>query len=120
MWIEKALEYEARIVWLEDISRLAYVRQGVYWGMTRRGKPKCPAGKKGRVVGYAELYRWYKSDSRVYQRRVFWLKNYDRDSGDPTYRRGAPAEAVDPKTVKPGVFGELTDCAWGGSRDRCA
>ncbi|WP_406261380.1 DUF6009 family protein [Streptomyces chartreusis] len=29
------------------------------------------------------------------------------------YRSSVPAEAVDPRTVAPGVWGEVTERAWG-------
>jgi hypothetical protein len=40
----------------------------------------------------------------MFTRRLFFLKDYDRDS-DPTgiYQTGEPAEAVDPRKVEPGV-----------------
>ncbi|GHF56250.1 hypothetical protein GCM10010504_25520 [Streptomyces griseus] len=48
-------------------------------------------------------------------RRVFWVKEYDRsEQPDGTYGTAAPSEAVDPRTVAPGVWGELTERAWGG------
>jgi hypothetical protein len=52
---------------------------------------------------------------------VFWLKDYDRDSGHGTYLEvSAPSEAVDPRTVAPGVSGQLTARAWGGAVGRAA
>ncbi|MFF3620344.1 DUF6009 family protein [Streptomyces sp. NPDC002467] len=70
----------------------------------------------GRRVGYSVL----KSDAPSgdtpgrFVRRVFRVKDYDRsEQPDGTYKRSAPSEAVDPRTVAPGVWGELTERAWG-------
>lgn len=43
-----------------------------------------------------------RDDLGFFARRVFWLKDHDRDS-DPTgcYATDAPAEAVDPRAVRP-------------------
>jgi hypothetical protein len=43
------------------------------------------------------------SDKGLYRRRIFYLRDTDRDL-DPlgTYRYGAPAETVDPMTVSAG------------------
>jgi hypothetical protein len=40
----------------------------------------------------------------MFTRRLFFLKDYDRDS-DPTgiYQIGEPCEAIDPRQVRPGV-----------------
>jgi hypothetical protein len=112
-WIEaKDIQDEEKIVWLEDISRLDYVRQVLVDCPNQQRRP----GKRffpGRPVGYSVLKpdacgRWH-----MFRRRLFWLKDYDRDSGDPCYRVGAPTEAVDPQTVAPGVPGRITDRAWG-------
>lgn len=50
-------------------------------------------------------------------RRAFWLKLYDRALlPDGPYRTGTPAEGVHPRTVRPGVAGEVTDRAFYGRR----
>jgi Family of unknown function (DUF6009) len=71
------------------------------------------------IVGYTELQADFRDNSLpgMFHRRVFWVKSYDRCC-EPTgtYETGAPAEAVDPRTVQPGVEGELTDRAWAGQR----
>ena len=110
-----ALAGEERIVWLADIAGLDYVRQALCLTHRRRGQP---AGwRSGRLVGYAELRRDAPNTGAdyVFARRVFYLMAGDRD-GEPagTYRNNAPMEAVDPRTVQPGVPGELTARAWGG------
>jgi hypothetical protein len=107
---------EERIVWVEDVERLDYVRESSDSFSSRVGRParrRCP----GRLVGYSELRPEAEGSSRYYRsfrRRLFWLKPYDRDSGDPTYRHGCPAEGVDPRTVAPNVRGQVTERAWGG------
>lgn len=115
---DAVLEYEDGIVWLEDPSRLDYVRESLEECSTRRRKLRQYPRGYARLVGYSTLRPGTPADEfRLFTRRAFWLKHYDRDSGDPTYKHGAPAEAVDPRTVKPGVLGELTDRAWGGPLD---
>ncbi|MEU0035520.1 DUF6009 family protein [Streptomyces sp. NPDC006333] len=47
-------------------------------------------------------------------RRVFWLKDYGRsERPDGKYERSPSSEAVDPRTVAPGVWGQLIEQAWG-------
>ncbi|GHE54720.1 hypothetical protein GCM10014715_04710 [Streptomyces spiralis] len=111
----KALEHEDGIVWTEDIDRLDYVRQSVELSVSTRRGP-VPWRGNGRRVGYAVL----RSDAPSgdvpgkFVRRVFWVKEHDRsERPNGTYRRSAPSGAVDPRTVAPGVWGELTDRAWG-------
>lgn len=110
-----ALEHEEQIVWTEDVSGFDYVRQTVErLSMTRR-KPVGWHGT-GRRVGYSVLKSDAPSgDTGRFVRRVFWVKDYDRsEQPDGTYKTSAPSEAVDPRTVAPGVWGELTERAWGG------
>ncbi|MFF3787620.1 DUF6009 family protein [Streptomyces sp. NPDC001933] len=111
-----ALEHEEQIVWTEDVGGFDYVRQTVARLSTTRQKPVAWHGT-GRRVGYSVL----KSDAPSgdtpgrFVRRVFWVKDYDRsEQPNGTYTTSAPGEAVDPRTVAPGVWGELTERAWGG------
>ena len=104
------LQHEARIVWLESIERLDYVRESMLLHTKRKGRVRWPVG---RLIGYSEIDAEYRNFDRCYRRRVFWLKKYDRDSGDSTYLKSAPTEAVDPRTVFPGIPGALTTRAWG-------
>ena len=108
---------EERIVWDEDVDVLDYVRETVALAGTR-GRP-VPWRGEGRRVGYAVLAPDAENNGSPgrFLRRVFFLKDYDRDS-DPggTYSHGAPSEAVDPRTVAPGVPGKLTEAAWGNRR----
>ncbi|MDH6707394.1 hypothetical protein P3T27_004131 [Kitasatospora sp. MAA19] len=69
------------------------------------------------MVGYAILGPDARSSraSGTFRRRVFWLLPHDRDQ-DPEglYSTGVPSEAVDPRTVAPGVKGYKTECSEGG------
>jgi hypothetical protein len=109
---------ELAIIWLEDISKLDYVRQ-TYYSLSTRIRP--PAKERhthnSRIVGYAILRPNVRADGpHEFLRRVFWLAYHDRDSQpDGPYRVGAPAEAVDPRTVSIGVYGTLTERALGGA-----
>ncbi|WTC17131.1 DUF6009 family protein [Streptomyces cellulosae] len=111
----KALEYEDDIVWTEDIERFEYVRQSVELSAGTRRRP-VPWRGTGRRVGYAVLCPDAPSGDVPgnFVRRVFWVKEYDRsEQPNGTYRHSAPSEAVDPRTVAPGVWGKLTERAWG-------
>ncbi|MEU6381141.1 DUF6009 family protein [Streptomyces sp. NPDC046909] len=112
---EDELVHEADLVWLEDISTLDYVRQSLDRLPTRRGKPAYH--RDGRMVGYALLGPGAKPSrsSGTFRRRVFWLLPHDRDT-DPEglYATGAPAEAVDPRTLGPGSKGLKTERSEGG------
>ncbi|MEU3877743.1 DUF6009 family protein [Streptomyces sp. NPDC029704] len=111
---EDEISHETALVWLEDITNLDYVRQSLERLPTRRGKPPY---HHGRMVGYALLGPAAKPSrsSGTFRRRVFWLLPHDRDS-DPEglYATGAPAEAVDPRTLEPGIKGSKTERSEGG------
>ncbi|QYX83577.1 DUF6009 family protein [Streptomyces akebiae] len=112
---EDEIVHEADFVWLEDIDGLDYVRQSLDRLPTRRGKPAYH--RDGRMVGYALLAPDAKPSrsSGTFRRRVFWLLPHDRDT-DPEglYATGAPAEAVDPRTLAPGIKGRKTERSEGG------
>ena len=112
---EDELVHEDDFVWLEDIDTLDYVRQSLDRLPTRLGKP--PYHRDGRMVGYALLGSGAKPSrsSGTFRRRVFWLLPHDRDT-DPEglYATGAPAEAVDPRTLAPGSKGCKTERSEGG------
>jgi hypothetical protein len=112
---EDEILHEIDLVWLEDVSDLDYVRQSLDRLPTRRGKPAYH--RDGRMVGYAVLGPGAKSSrsSGTFRRRVFWLLPHDRDTA-PTglYSSGAPAEAVDPRTLAPGTKGRKTERSEGG------
>jgi len=101
---------ESELVWLEDIEALDYVRQSLDRLPTRCGKPAYH--RDGRMIGYAQLGVRAKASpsSGTFRRRVFWLLPHDRDT-DPggLYATGAPAEAIDPRTLAPGVKGHMTE-----------
>ncbi|MZE76726.1 DUF6009 family protein [Streptomyces xinghaiensis] len=109
------LAHETELVWLEDINTLDYVRQSLERLPTRRGKPAYH--RDGRMVGYALLGPEARSSraSGTFLRRVFWLLPHDRDGQpDGLYASGAPSEAIDPRTVAPGVKGYKTQRSEGG------
>lgn len=104
------LANESRIVWLEDIAKLDYVRPIYATSTSRTGKPTGWEGGERRLVGYSELCATAQPTHEhvTYYRRVFYLNPRDRDSGDPVYRQTCPVEAVDPRTLAPGKLGEKT------------
>ncbi|WP_327278582.1 DUF6009 family protein (plasmid) [Streptomyces sp. NBC_01224] len=116
---EDEISHEAELVWLEDITDLDYVRQSLDRLPTRRGKPAYH--RDGRMVGYALLGPQAKASrsSGTFRRRVFWLLPHDRDSApDGLYATGAPAEAVDPRTLAARVKGYKTERSEGGPPSR--
>jgi hypothetical protein len=112
---EDEISHEVDLVWLEDVSGLDYVRQSLDRLPTRRGRPAYH--RDGRMVGYALLGPGAKPSrsSGTFRRRVFWLLPHDRDTvPDGLYATGAPAEAVDPRTLAPGSKGRKTERSEGG------
>lgn len=112
---EDDISYESDLLWLEDITGLDYVRQSLDRLPTRTGKP--PYYRPGRMVGYAVLAPSAKGAccSGTFRRRVFWLNANDRDA-EPrgVYKTGAPAEAVDPRTLQARIKGYKTERSEGG------
>jgi len=108
---------EVGIVWLDSPDMFEYVRASVV-DLPRR--QECPAKWRVpgyRMVGYSVLDKDAPSEDGLpgmFLRRVFWLAEHDRPY-EPLgcYRTGCPAEAVDPFTVRPGVWGEQNERAWG-------
>jgi hypothetical protein len=112
---EDEIVHETDLVWLEDTTDLDYVRQSLDRLPNRKGKPAYH--RDGRMVGYAVLGTAAKPSraSGTFRRRVFWLLPHDRDSEpDGLYTTGAPAEAVDPRTLEPRVKGYKTERSEGG------
>ncbi|MGW7081820.1 DUF6009 family protein [Streptomyces sp. NPDC054871] len=112
---EDEIRDESQLVWLEDIAELDYVRQSLDRLPTRIGKPAYR--RDGRMVGYAVLAPHAKASrsSGTFRRRVFWLLPHDRDSQPQgLYESGAPAEAVDPRTLAAGAKGCKTERSEGG------
>lgn len=109
------IAHETELVWLEDITDLDYVRQSLDRLPSRRGKPAYH--RDGRLVGYAHLGPDAKASrsSGTFRRRVFWLLPHDRDTEpEGLYATGAPAEAIDPRTLNPGRRGRKTERSEGG------
>ena len=107
------LIHEEKIVWLDDIEKFDYVRESLFVFGTRR-RPIRYRGFK--TVGYSVLKKDAPNCGHrgEFFRRVFWVKSYDRsESADDVYSLGGPTEAVDPRTVIPGVPGTITNRAWG-------
>ena len=75
------LKYEEAIVWVEDPARFDYVREIVRTEPFRQ-RPVRWEGKPGRLIGYGVL----RADApntggaRSFERRVLYVKDYDRDS----------------------------------------
>ncbi|MGW7433268.1 DUF6009 family protein [Streptomyces sp. NPDC054861] len=110
------LTHEDKVVWLEDPEELDYVRQALDKTPRRRGKPRYH--RDGRMIGFAELSEAAEADpdTGMQKRRVFYLLPHDRDAEpDGLYRAGAPGEAVDPRTIRPGSVGSKTARSQRGS-----
>jgi hypothetical protein len=111
------LAEEDRIVWLEPIDRLDYVRETLARYCARRQAKPPWTRKDSRLVGYSTVRERPRGQRTHwgFARRLFWLEAHDRDSQPQgVYARAlAPSEAVDPRTVAVGVPGELTERAWG-------
>ncbi|MEV4046820.1 DUF6009 family protein [Streptomyces sp. NPDC049744] len=112
---EDEISHESELLWLEDINGLDYVRQSLDRLPTRKGRPAYH--RDGRMVGYALLDPATKPSpsSGTFRRRVFWLLPHDRDTQpEGLYAKGAPAEAIDPRTLGPRVKGYKTERSEGG------
>ncbi|MFF9806462.1 DUF6009 family protein [Streptomyces coeruleorubidus] len=109
------IQHEERIVWTEDIDGFDYVRESLTTEAGTRARP-VPWHGAGRRVGYSTLKRDAPSSDSPgrFTRRIFWVKEHDRsERPDGVYKTATPSEGVDPRTVAPGVWGELTERAWG-------
>ena len=113
--LQRALVHELDIIWFEDIDEIDYVRQDAFLLRGRSTAPPRHAGER-RIIGYATVDHASRRVGGYCLRRVFWLNPYDR-ALDPCgpYFRGVPVEAVDPRTVRPGVLGEVSKRAFDGS-----
>lgn len=97
--IQHSLRMEQHIVWLHAVDELPrYVRQSFTPDTGDDPVPGVRHTDSVRLVGYSVVENSRVGTPRTH-RRVFWLKK-----GDP-YERGAPDEAVDPSTVRPGTLG---------------
>ncbi|MFJ4939453.1 DUF6009 family protein [Streptomyces pseudovenezuelae] len=109
------IQHEQRIVWTEDIDAFDYVRESLTTEAGTRARP-VPWHGAGRRVGYSTLKRDAPSNDSPgrFTRRIFWVKEHDRsEHPSGVYKTGTPSEGIDPRTVAPGVWGELTERAWG-------
>lgn len=98
------LKDEIQITWLYEPDQFRYVRQGM--AITNSRYRSVQLARDAVLVGYGVLHggaRGFGRPRRWYRRRIFWLMPTD------PYREGAPAEAVDPSTVRPGVAGVATE-----------
>lgn len=114
------IRHEAGIVWLEDIDRFDYVREYIDTTAGTRCRP-LPWRGLGRRVGYSLLAEAAPNNGTpgYFTRRLFWINDHDRsEQPGGVYAVGVPVEAVDPRTVRPGVYGELTDRARGQGDSR--
>ena len=113
-----------RIKWVVPTARLDYVREAY---LPTSPEPPEPPVPDGRIIGYA-VQEPPRRDAPARataprERRVFYLRSDDRyadlddplPAGDPYAPPGAPAEAVDPRTVAPGESGQLTKRVWHGT-----
>jgi hypothetical protein len=112
------LQDEEEIIWLIDPSGLDYVRQFLNCYACRRDtKPRRGDYPGQGLVGYAILKPEAKAKGGLYKRRYFWLNSNDRYyKPQGVYKHGCPSEAVDPRTIKPGEPGEITDRCMGEER----
>lgn len=112
---QQHLAYEDGIVWAEDTTGLDYGRQSLVSFASTRRRPVGWTGT-GRRVGYSVLRDDAPSAEGTpgrFVRRLFWGKGNDRsEQPNGTYRNTAPAEAIDPRPVVPGVWGLVPDRAW--------
>ncbi|MFI6688041.1 DUF6009 family protein [Streptomyces sp. NPDC050485] len=103
---------ETEIVWLVPTEDLDYVRESLE--ITKRATGRPAYTRAGRLIGYANLRPGTTStrSSGRFDRRIFWLLPHDRsESPSALYQSATPLEAVDPRTVRAGVPGSLTDRA---------
>lgn len=106
---------ESCIIWLEDIDQLDYVREAWFLTSGHLGEPtQDEAPPRARVVGYAViLLSTMRNAPPLFWRRVFYLRDYDRDTTPEPFDMTAPHIAVDPRTVAANVCGLLTERALG-------
>ena len=76
--VNSEIRFETEIVWLEDVTHQAYVREAIMMVRNRRGKPNVfGADQEGRLVGYANMSKKAPCTQRFCHRRVFFLRPYD-------------------------------------------
>ncbi len=100
------LKHEIAIIWLEDITHLAYVRVRLdRWCSARQRRPWFRSDENGRLVGYAVLSPDAPNTGqpRMFARRLFWLRDDDRTR----YRNYPAYGSVVPSSLQPGLPGRL-------------
>ena len=88
------------IIWLEDPTKYQYLRETI---LSLRSPRQIPLKRnlfsdQYKIVGY-EIFTKH-IPHPLYNRRIWWLKTYDRDA-DPAgvYRDDCPSEAVIPSSI---------------------
>lgn len=106
----KDIRYEAKIVWLEDIQQLPWVRERLADLRTRKNLSKTAKlniekqNEGETLVGYAELEDGAPTTAgKYFRRRIFTLKTSDRGQSNGSIE--LPPEAVDPASVAPRIGG---------------
>jgi hypothetical protein len=100
---DAALLHEHEIVWLRPLEALPrYVREAYVPAESPYFVDPEELAARG-VIGYAETSPelLHLADAPRILRRIFWLKACD------PYDEGAPVDAVDPLTVRPGLRAAL-------------
>jgi hypothetical protein len=100
------LAHEEAVRWRIDPDRLPYVRESHAHTERPTGPPDDVMGNAvGELLGWTDLAEDAEPDRYgCHLRRRFWRKDYDRGAlaDDGTYAHERPAEAVDPRRVRPG------------------
>lgn len=94
------LRDEISIKWLENPGRFRYLREAVVLTPSRNQSVQL-GGSGRRLIGYGVLrsgVRGFGRPQRRWHRRRFWFVKDGDECGE-----SLPAEAVDPRTVWPGV-----------------
>lgn len=107
------LKHENLIIWIEDVTEMPYVRELLLTGLPSRARRPPQWSCPHRLVGYATLSADAPNSGypMSFTRRLFWLNKSDleRHRLDVRHWPHVPVEAVDPKTVRPGVPGRMPE-----------
>jgi len=100
---QRPLAFEKSVVWLRPIENLDFVRVALLRGALSRRGPLVAEGA-GVVVGYTKLTTDAPRDpsTGAFTRRLFYLKDEDSLLNMNQF----PPNAIDPRTILPGVVGE--------------
>lgn len=112
---DETLLHEAKIVWLENISQMPWVRQieGAFFSRKGISKKLLSEFQKGQIlVGYAELEdnappRWVEGNRKCFHRRIFTVRENDYEvyRVDDPATANHPTEAVEPLSVEAKLAG---------------